>query len=76
MIINAGESIVAFGEFLFGSGTGDYFAAKYNGNTVSSVVGGKTQTVQQIGASICDSQINWLLGSSDHYRTAVILDKI
>jgi Mrp family chromosome partitioning ATPase len=29
----------------------NYFAAKYNGNTVSSVVGGKTQTVQQIGVS-------------------------
>ena len=33
---------------------------KYNGDTVSPVVGGKTQAVQQIGAGICDCQVNGL----------------
>ena len=59
-VINTGEGIVAFGKFLLGSGTSNYFAAKYNGDTVSPVVGGKTQAVQQIGAGICDCQVNGL----------------
>ena len=75
-VINTGEGIVAFGKFFLGSGTGNYFAAKYNGDTVSPVVGSKTQAVQQIGAGVCDGQINWFLSSCDHDRTAVILDQI
>ena len=44
-VINTGEGIVAFGKFFLGSGTGNYFASKYNGDTVSPVVGSKTQAV-------------------------------
>lgn len=43
---------------------------------LSPVVGSKTQAVQQIGAGVCDGQINWFLSSCDHDRTAVILDQI
>ncbi len=60
----------------FGSGTGDYFAAKYNGNTVSSVVGGKTETVQKIGTCICNCQVNRFLCTGNHDRSPVILDQI
>ena len=44
-VINTGEGIVAFGKLFLGSGTGNYFASKYNGDTVSPVVGSKTQAV-------------------------------
>ncbi len=75
-IINAGKSIIAFGKFFLCPCSGNDFATKYNGHSVGTVVGGKTQAVQQVGTGIGNSQVDGLLCTCDHHRTPVVLDQI
>ena len=66
--INAGKGVIAFSTLFFASGTCNDLAVKYNIDSVSLVMGRKTQAVSQICAGVCVFHINRLLCTGNDNR--------
>ena len=74
--IDAGKSIVAFGELFFGPGARDDLASENNGHAVRAVMGSETEAVQKVRAGVGDGQIHRFLRPGHDHRPSVILDQV